>query len=128
MVGLVRKYKLDIDSTGTKAGMRAHAILAGVVAKVARLAACYRISYDALLHIEPRGKWRSRYLVLEDADICGPHRNEQFDAPHRQYTPSWIWLMGPLQLVRTRTHESESMSNGDVTDEHERSEWAKART
>jgi hypothetical protein len=35
--------------------------------------------------------------------------------------------MGPLQSVRTRTHESESMSNGNVTDEHERSEWAKAR-
>jgi hypothetical protein len=76
MVGLVRKYKLDIDGTGTKAGTRARAILAGVVAKVARSAAHYRISYDALLRIKPRGKWRSRYLVLKDANIRGPHRNK----------------------------------------------------
>jgi hypothetical protein len=127
MVGLVRKYRLDIDGTGTKAGTRARAILAGVVAKVARSAARYRMSHDALVRVEPRGKWRSWYLVLEDADIRGPHRDEQFDAPHRQYTPSWIWLMGPLQSIRTRTQESESISSGDFTDEHERSEWAKAR-
>jgi hypothetical protein len=126
MVGLVRKYKLDIDGTGMKAGTCSHAILASVMAKVSRSAACYRASHAALSRIDPRGKWRSRYLVLKDADICGPHRNEQLDAPNRTYTPSWVWLMGPLQSIRTRAQESESMSNSNITDEHERSEWAKA--
>jgi hypothetical protein len=102
MVGLVRKYKLDIDGTGTKAGTRSRAILASVVAKVSRSAARYRASHAALLRIDPRGKWRSRYLVLEDTNIHGPHCNEQHDAPNRKCTPSWIWLMGPLQPIRTR--------------------------
>ncbi|EIN06945.1 hypothetical protein PUNSTDRAFT_33123, partial [Punctularia strigosozonata HHB-11173 SS5] len=130
LVGLLRRYKID-ENTGTRGGTRNREVLARLAAKIDMVVSRYRASYDAMTRLQPNGEWTKRFRELHDRDICGPYqssREGETASRNREYAPSWIWTMGPIPGVSTRSDEAvDETSTSEASAEFMRNEWARER-
>jgi len=87
--GLILQKKKHTTSTeGTKT--RSQGVFEGLIARISRLAACYRDTRIALLRLHPNGLWKRYLLELKREDIQG-HFEEDTKSRGVNFVPSWIW-------------------------------------
>ena len=115
----------QIASQGRRANTRSHSVIDGIQERINRFTQRYRAAYQALLQLDPSGKWQETYLELKDCDNRGPGKEpEEQGVGDGSYTPSWIWLLNP----RARDPSGDTDIDEGATDEEVnntmRVEWA----
>lgn len=82
-------YKSKQIGPSQRAGTRARNLINRFRDKVSRCAERYKAARNALLALDPQGKWKIRLLQLKDEDIRTPGRGEDESEGFREVP--WIW-------------------------------------
>ncbi|KAF9642796.1 hypothetical protein BDM02DRAFT_3073656, partial [Thelephora ganbajun] len=78
------------------ANTHSHVVLNGVKNHITRFVEHYHIAYQALLWLDPTGKWQETFLELKDSDNRGPGKeSDEEGTSDGSYFRSWIWLPNP---------------------------------
>lgn len=110
---LLINHQTQIAGQGQRANTRSRAVISSVEERISKFAQRYRAAYDALIQLDPTGKWQETYLELKDEDNRGPGKEDDERGPgDGSYTFSWIWLANP----RVRD-ASDVTYGGDASDE-----------
>ena len=90
--GLSTFHKVQLAGEGQKTQTKSRAVVQTIQDRIDKCARRYRVARNALLHLDPRGKWQDIYLPLTEDDNRGPGKEPQeISGSDGQYTLSWIW-------------------------------------
>lgn len=119
--GLYLFKKLNVSGPGIKANTRMHSLFKRFNHKTLRCAERYRAAREALVALDPSGKWSEHLRPLHQKDIRGPGKDVNDPGSNGRYEPSWIWL------VPRATNVPNPEASEDVLDDSLRVEWSKTK-
>ena len=121
---LLTNHKTQIAGQGRRANTRSHSVIDGIQDRIEKFARRYRAAYQALVKLDPSGKWHDTYLPFNDCDNRGPAKEPEEEGPgDGTWEPSWIWLVNPrVRDSPNRTDADEDVTKEEVNDEM-RVEW-----
>ena len=91
---LMMNHYMQITGQGQHANTCSRSVLNSVKGRIAKFVECYRVTYRALLQLDPTGNWQEVYLELKDADNRGPGKEaDEGGVGDGSYFRSWIWLL-----------------------------------
>lgn len=122
LTGITEFRRLNVTGTGLKASTRVRQLYTTFQAKITRAARRYRAARAALVSLDPTGDWTLRLKVLNDQDLRGPRRDDDYDGGEGHYESSWIWLtpLAPGQAPLDADHPDEFATSMRV-------EWAQLK-
>ena len=85
----LRNYKSKQIGPSQRAGTRARSLVNRFQAKVDQSAERYRVAYNALLTLDPKGEWQKSLRQLKDEDVRAPGRRDEESEGYREVP--WIW-------------------------------------
>ena len=93
---LMMNHYMQIAGQGQRANTCSRSVLNSVKGRIAKFVERYRVTYRALLQLDPTGNWQEVYLELKDADNRGPGKEaDEGGVGDGSYSCSWIWLPNP---------------------------------
>ena len=93
---LLVNHITQVAGQGQRANTCSRAVLNSVESRIAKFVDRYRVTYRALLQLDPIGSWRDTYLELKDSDNRGPGKEKAEEGVgDGTYFRSWIWLPNP---------------------------------
>ncbi|KAF9782109.1 hypothetical protein BJ322DRAFT_1009547 [Thelephora terrestris] len=122
---LLMNHQTQIAGQGQRANTKSRTIISSIEERIYKFAQRYRAAYNALVQLDPTGKWQSTYLELKDEDNRGPGKEDHERGPgDGSYTFSWIWLANPQAC-----DASNAVCGGEVASDEEvndvmRVQWA----
>ena len=86
----LRDYKSKQIGPSQRAGTRARNLMNRFNDKVSRCVDRYKVAYNSLLALDPKGEWQLHLFQLKDNHVRAPGRGDDESEGFREH--SWIWL------------------------------------
>jgi hypothetical protein len=125
--GVLNHYKIHVAGTGQRMVTKSRATIINSANRITRACTRYNACRAALLELDPKGAWITKYLELKPEDNRGPGKEaDERGLGDGSYTASWIWFVSPNAPNHASESGSAELTNLSMDEFHDamRAEWA----
>lgn len=121
---LLVNHRTQIAGQGQRVNTRSRSVIDSVQERINKFTLRYRAARQALLKLDPTGKWKDSYLDLPDSENRGPGKEcEEEGLGDGRWIPSWIWLANPQVRNSSSTTQGDEEATQEEVNDVMRVEW-----